>query len=65
MAKFKLKHLTARAVRKQRAHIAKNRCPERPGLTHQWEDDYLPDPSSFGSFIEFWTCAKCGANDGL
>jgi hypothetical protein len=48
--------LRAKYLRRQ---IRRNRCPIRPGITHAWFQDAGPDPTSFGSVIEWWECAKC------
>lgn len=54
------KGISARQVRRLRAHIEANRCPVRPGLTHDWHRGIGMDPMSLGGVVEWWECAKCG-----
>lgn len=57
--------LSARQVRKWRLYIADNRCPLRPGLTHDWEAfEYVRDTSTLAPAAEIgYHCTKCGEED--
>lgn len=56
-----MRRLTARRVCRLRRYVAANRCPLRPGLTHDWVAEVGMDPTSLGGVVEWQECLKCGA----
>lgn len=63
-----MRWLSTRRVRRYRRWIAENRCPERPGLTHQWRlIEAVTDSTQLAPPLEVVAreCLKCGTGEWL